>query len=69
MNEPFSKPEDQIVRRWISARFGVRVPQYGLWKMTPQEAAEYLHQFPSLAKIKAEDLVSAAKRNQKGIAQ
>lgn len=64
-NEKISKPEDQIIRRWIRNRFGVKVPQWALWNLTPREAVEYLKEekpavFP---KLTAADIEKAARRN------
>lgn len=62
-DDKISKPEDQIIRNWIKRIYGVRVPQYELWNLTPDQAVKRLKSIsPTLANVTVDDIEKAARR-------
>lgn len=62
-DEKISKPEDQLIRNWIKRIYGVRVPQYDLWQLTPREAVSRLKTIDSaLSNVTKDDIEQAARR-------
>jgi hypothetical protein len=62
-DEKISKPEDQLIRNWIKRTYGVRVPQYDLWNLTPVDAVRRLKSISAvLSQVTKEDIEKAARR-------
>lgn len=62
--DSISKLEDTLIRRWVKSEYSIKLQQYALWNMTPQEAVDYLKQLSPHAfkNIKTADIEKAARR-------
>lgn len=63
-DRPISKPEDYVIRLWIKNEYGIKIPQWGFWNMTPGEAVDFLKEKDrtKFKSITAEDIIKAARR-------
>lgn len=60
-----SKPEDQLVRNWVKRTTGVKIRQYDLWNLTPEQAVVRLFKEYKVI-VTVDDIEKAARREQKG---
>jgi hypothetical protein len=61
--DKISKPEDQQIRNWVKRTYGVRVPQFDLWKLTIDQAVKRLQKLdPVLRSLTKDDIEKAARR-------
>lgn len=56
-----SKPEDQILRNWIKRIYGVKIPQFDLWNLTPEQVVKRLQKDYSLI-VTVDDIKKATRR-------
>lgn len=59
-----SKPEDGLLRQWIRKEYGIQIPQWSLWKLTPAEALDLLKERDraTFGKLTVDNIRRAARR-------